>query len=111
MSLVQVGASFYRRSETGIDWYEVDSGSNWLTWQQLCDRMHPEKSIIYLPDPLAGATKLPWRWGGNRFGIDVGHDGVVNVRIGTNVATFDGLPLREAGLALLRAAAQQEANS
>lgn len=110
-SVVLFGGEAVQRVEEGDadteSWMGVGSSARY-TWAFLCQINKDHPVVRLVPDPLTEAPELPWRWGNGKFGIDVNRD-VVNVRIGTNFVTAEGLPLRPAGLALLRAAAQQEA--
>ena len=91
-------------------------GSGFTTWASI--HLDCDGAVLLVPDPLAAAPELPWH--GSVAGstqrllvkaASVSPDSAARVELGEEFAVLDASKARQMGLALLRAAAQQEANS
>jgi len=110
-SIVRCDEGYIHIRQSGRGWtgHDADRFTSWPLICRDCDGAVP-----LVPDPLVGAPELPWRSDGGGLEVVVSefNGGVyIEDRDGGHTTVVGPRYLREMGLALLRAAAEQEANS
>lgn len=121
-SVVLFGGEAVQRVEEGDadteSWMGVGSSARY-TWAFLCQINKDHPVVRLVPDPLTEAPELPWRDGDHGLEVrrEVGcgcngqadGDRLVRLNLGSDSVALSPKVATVAGLALLRAAAQQEA--